>query len=376
MATKYQKLSSQDVLDLMAAMKKNFQWEKEPRAFQVKAVQAQLEGMDIVIQAPTGAGKTAIAAGPHVWPTMKGRITIMISPLLALETEMVDTFRVKYGLRAICVNSENGGCTRAVQKQLLSGSIQVLLVSPEMLLSKIFTEKLLRQTKFTQKVGSVVIDEAHCISHWGSDFRKKYGEIGTLRAFLSPKIPFVAMSATLTPRVCRDIFSILHFSKGEYRFINIGNNRPNVSIAVRSCRHPLNSFQDLDFIFPSTIQSLSDILKTWIYVDNITEGEKMADYLSALLESRNLHLHDAYNAIRPYNARLPPEYRTAAMEAFRKGEIRVLICTEAAGMGCDIPDIDLVIQWQVPATLSHLVQRAGRVARGAGHIGMALLLVE
>lgn len=89
MATKYQKLSSQDVLDLMAAMKKNFQWEKEPRAFQVKAVQAQLEGMDIVIQAPTGAGKTAIAAGPHVWPTMKGRITIMISPLLALETEMV-----------------------------------------------------------------------------------------------------------------------------------------------------------------------------------------------------------------------------------------------------------------------------------------------
>ena len=130
--------------------------------------------------------------------------------------------------------------------------------------------------------------------------------------------------------------SILHFSKGEYRFINVGNNRPNVSIAVRSCRHPLNSFQDLDFIFPPTIQSLSDIPKTWIYVDNITEGEKMADYLNALLETRSPNLRDSYNAIRPYNARLPPEYRTAAMEAFRKGEIRVLICTEAAGMVCNL----------------------------------------
>lgn len=89
MATKYKKLTEKDVLDLSAAMKKIFRWDSEPRLFQLKAVQAQLEGIDIVVQAPTGAGKTAIAAGPHVWPTMKGRITLMISPLLALENEMV-----------------------------------------------------------------------------------------------------------------------------------------------------------------------------------------------------------------------------------------------------------------------------------------------
>lgn len=94
MATTYLKLSEQDVLALKDAMKKKFRWDNEPRLFQLNAVRAQLEGIDVVIQAPTGAGKTAIAAGPHVWPTMKGRITIMVSPLLALEVEMVK-FRVE-----------------------------------------------------------------------------------------------------------------------------------------------------------------------------------------------------------------------------------------------------------------------------------------
>ncbi len=86
---KYAALSSEQIRELSALMQQKFQWDKEPRAFQLEGVQAQLEGRDIIIQAPTGAGKTAIAAGPHLWPSSKGKITIMVSPLLALEDEMV-----------------------------------------------------------------------------------------------------------------------------------------------------------------------------------------------------------------------------------------------------------------------------------------------
>lgn len=96
--------------------------------------------------------------------------------------------------------------------------------------------------------------------------------------------------------------------------------------------HPLNSFADLDFVVPESITREQDIPKTWIYVDNVKEGEKIVDHLTELISARNSALPNGHNVVRPYNAHLPTEYRTAAMDAFRKGDIRILVCTEAAGM--------------------------------------------
>lgn len=110
------KLSDSDLKTLARKMMEKYGWESEPRPFQLAGVQAQLEGTDMIIQAPTGFGKTAIAAGPHLWPSSKGKITLVISPLLALEEEMVETFRTDFGLQAIAVNSNNGGCSWSMAK--------------------------------------------------------------------------------------------------------------------------------------------------------------------------------------------------------------------------------------------------------------------
>ncbi|TFY52110.1 hypothetical protein EVJ58_g10196 [Rhodofomes roseus] len=370
-------LSEDDVGKLTKLMAERFKW--EPRPFQVAGVQAQLEGVDIMIQAPTGAGKTAIVAGAHLWPSDKPKVTIMVSPLLSLEDEMVKTFKDQFNLDAVAVSSQNGSCSPTVVKDILALKYQVILASPEMLQSRTFVNRILRNSKFAKHVLSMVVDEAHCVSHWGADFRKKYASLGVIRAFLPRGTPVIALTATLTARVRRDIHSKLHFPKGGSRFFNAGNGRPNVALVVRAAEHPLNTFEDLDFILPQKIARADQIPKTWIYVDNINTGTDIIDYLTARLAARTADCPGSVlpaDCIRPFNATLSAEYRTAAMDAFREGSIRVLVCTEAAGMGCDIPDIDIVVQWKLPATFSNFVQRAGRAARGRGRTGLAVLIVE
>lgn len=196
--------------------------------------------------------------------------------------------------------------------------------------TRTFIDKLLRNQSFMRRIIALFIDEAHCISHWGTQFRKKYGTIGTLRAFLPASTPVVAVSATLTARVRRDIQAKLHFSRGNSKSIDIGNDRPNISLVVRACQNPMNTYSDLDFTIPDSVATTEDIPKTWIYVDNIDDGAEIIRHLRHVLRERNPEL--AGNVIRPYNARLSLPYREKAMQKFREGGIRILICTEAAGM--------------------------------------------
>ncbi|KAH9842930.1 P-loop containing nucleoside triphosphate hydrolase protein [Rhodofomes roseus] len=369
-------LSQEDVSTLSKLVQDNYGW--APQSFQLTGIQSQLEGVDAMIQAPTGAGKTAIVAGAHLWPHDEPKVTIMVSPLLSLEDEMVKTFKDQFNLDAVAVNSQNGACSPLVLQRILDMKYQVILASPEMLQSRTFIKKVLRNPRFTRHILSLVVDEAHCVSHWGADFRKKYASLGVIRAFLPRGTPVIALTATLTARVRRDIHGKLHFPKGGSRFFNAGNDRPNVTIVVRAAEHPLKTFEDLDFVIPKTLTRAEEIPKTWIYVDNINTGTDIIDYLAQKLETRTQRSDGSVSAgvIRPFNATLSSEYRTAAMEAFRDGSIRILVCTEAAGMGCDIPDIDIVVQWKLPATFSNFIQRAGRAARGRGRRGLAVLIVE
>ncbi|KAI0763973.1 P-loop containing nucleoside triphosphate hydrolase protein [Trametes elegans] len=359
-------------------MRDAYGWDEHPKAFQLAGVKAQLEGMDLVIQASTGAGKTAIAAGPHLWPSSKGKTTIMVCPLLSLEDEMVRTFDLDFGLRAVAVNSKNGACSPLVIKKILAGTYQIVLISPEMLQSRTFLNRVLRNHHFARRVLSVVVDEAHCISHWGADFRKKYGSLGVVRAFLPRGTSVVALSATLTPRVRRDIMSKLQFPKNPGgSFLNVGNDRPNVSIIVCACEHPLNSYADLDFVIPETVSSPELIPKSYVYADNIHTGTEIVDYIQLLIVTRTgIPKHEAEQAVRPFNAVMSDSYRLESMDAFRRGKIRILVCTDAAGMGCNVRDVDLVVQWRLPSTLSNFIQRAGRAARDPSRSGIAVLLVE
>ncbi|EJF62569.1 P-loop containing nucleoside triphosphate hydrolase protein, partial [Dichomitus squalens LYAD-421 SS1] len=379
------RLTQQDVDKLAIQMRETYGWDSDVKDFQLAAVKAQIEGVDIIVQAPTGPGKTALAAGPHLWGWKEKKFTIMVCPLLSLEEEMEQTFDTDFKLKVIALNSKNGACSPLTLREILAFKYQIILVSPEMLQSRTFTDRILRNSHFMSYILSMFIDEAHCIVHWGADFRKKYGTLGKIRAFLPLGTPVIAVTATLTARVRRAIHTSLHFgqSNAPSRFINKGNDRPNVSIIVRACEHPLNTFADLNFVIPSTLRTPSDIPKTYIYVDNIAHGAEIIDRLNARLESHP----DVASApggsgrfrgiVRPFNATMSAPYRTLAMAHFRHVQhIRILVCTDAAGMGCNIPDIDRVVQWKLPTTFSHFIQRAGRAARGRGRTGVAVLLVE
>ena len=193
------------------------------------------------------------------------------------------------------------------------------------MMSQRFINDILRKPDLLSRIYAIVVDEAHCISHWGAEFRKKYGSLGAVRAFLPKPTPVIAISASLTRRVCRDITHKLQFQTG-YLYRNLGNNLPTVSIIVRAIHNPLHSYSDLDFLIPTAIRHGEDLKKTWIYADNIEVGAEIIDHLRKLLPK---HLHDL---IRPYNAVHSIDYRAVAMDKFRSGKVRMLVCTDAAGM--------------------------------------------
>ena len=197
-----------------------------------------------------------------------------------------------------------------------------------MLLSRKFIDEVLRKPAFGPRCLLVFIDEVHCVSHWGASFRKAYSSIGIIRAFLLRNTPIVAVTATLTPLVQQDLLSKLQFNRSDYLFVNIGKDWLNVSQVVRAMEHPANTLLDLDFLVPTDMSSLNDIDKCFLYSDNIKSGALITDYLNKCVDTK---FHQC-GLIRPYNATMSKKYRKQVMRLFHEGKIRILICTDAAGM--------------------------------------------
>ncbi|KAJ7911261.1 P-loop containing nucleoside triphosphate hydrolase protein [Mycena leptocephala] len=372
--TEAQLAAIREELKLLPGLVKKYypKWTNGATAFQLECMEAQALGRDTILYAATGAGKTGIAAGPHLLPSSKGKVTLMISPLLSLHEEQVGTFKDEFSLKAIAINSAHGGCTPEIMQTVVAGEHQIVIMSPEMLLSRRFIDGVLRKPEFGTRCLSVFIDEAHCISHWGNSFRKQYGSIGIIRAFLPRAVPIIAVSATLTARVHQDILAKLQIDPNNYLYVNVGNDRPAVAQVVRSMEHPMNSYRDLDFLVRETMTVPKDIPLMFLYSDDTKDGAEIIDHMNA-------RVHPDFRArglVRPYNASMSKEYRDTVMQLFKAGIIRILVSTDAAGMGCDLSDVDIVIQWKAPKNMSSLVQRAGRAARGRGREGLALMLVE
>ncbi|KAF8595438.1 P-loop containing nucleoside triphosphate hydrolase protein, partial [Ceratobasidium sp. AG-I] len=340
------------------------------KQFQVDGTILQLMKKDGIIHSGTGSGKTAIVAGPYVYPENSHKVTIMVSPLMALQADMATAFQDKYKLPAIVINSSLGSNLTKVIEDVIAGKYRIILISPESLLSRRIRDELLSVPEFAKTVLSMVLDEAHCVSFWSLTFRKKYGTLHIARDYLPDGVSLICLSATLSARVLRDIIQQLHIKTG-YIYINTGNERPNTSIVVRPCKFPLKSHKNLAFVIDPSVRHPLDTPKTFVYVDSKTEGYAVVAFLNALLPAQLRYT----GIIRPFNARHSTQYRTDAMHHFKLGNIRVLVCTDAAGMGCDISDIERVVQWRV-TSFSALIQRWGRVAQSPTASGIAVLLVE
>ncbi|KAG9083791.1 hypothetical protein FS749_005737 [Ceratobasidium sp. UAMH 11750] len=263
-------------------MCERFGW-TEAKRFQVDSGICQMEGVNLLVHVGTGSGKTAVVAAPFALPQNQKKITIFVSPLMALESEMAKTFSEKHHVPAVVINGTlSPSKLTQVIRDILDLKYQIILILPESLLSHWVREELLTNKKFKKHVLAVVIDKVHCVSFWSISFRKKYGLLHLVWSYLPKNVPFIGLSATLSPRVLRDITGRLHMPK-DYRTINLGNEQPEVSIIVHRIKFPLVSCKDLAFVIDTNVYHPLDILKTFIYVDSKAEGYCIICFLTSML---------------------------------------------------------------------------------------------
>ena len=311
------------------------------RPKQEDIVRSALDGKDVLAILPTGGGKSVCFQVPAM---MCEGIAIVITPLIALMKDQVQNLNDR-GIKALCVNAGMG--RREVELALNNaayGDFKFLYVSPERLGTQMFKNYVQEMN-----VSFIVVDEAHCISQWGYDFRPDYLQIGRLRELVDA--PVIALTATATPAVADDIMEKLRFE--EKCLIKSGFERPNLSYIVRRCEDKLGQLLNI----------CSSVGGTGIvYVRSRKKTEELAAFLTS-------------NGICSsfYHAGLGPDSRSNRQEQWKKDKIRVMVCTNAFGMGIDKPDVRFVVHFDVPDSPEAYFQEAGRGGRD-GKRSFAVLL--
>lgn len=301
------------------------------RPKQEDIVRAALDGKDVLAILPTGGGKSVCFQVPAM---IRDGIAIVVTPLIALMKDQVQNLNDR-GIKALCVNAGMG--RREVELTLNNaayGDFKFLYVSPERLGTPLFRNYLQEMN-----VSYIVVDEAHCISQWGYDFRPDYLQIGKLREMVDA--PVIALTATATPQVADDIMNRLGFE--EKCLIKSGFERPNLSYIVRRCEDKLGQMLNICTSVPGT---------GIIYVRSRKKTEELAAFLAANDVSASF-----------YHAGLGPESRSDRQARWKSGSIRVMVCTNAFGMGIDKPDVRFVVHFDVPDSPEAYFQEAGRGGR-------------
>ncbi|KAJ3544609.1 hypothetical protein NMY22_g2725 [Coprinellus aureogranulatus] len=247
-----------------------------------------------------------------------------------------------------------------------------MLTSPEMSLLHDGFRQYLSDAAVSKQLVMIVIDEAHCISQWGGDFRKEYSQLDRLKPFFPTHIPFLAVSATLNPAALRDVQNSLGFELDDAFFLNRGNDRPNITMSVQHVRSPTDYEALLPLITTSEESPTrpDQLQKTIVFVNSVKSAQHCKRWIKQHLPENLRGYVDTLHAQRTVGT------RRRVMKDYRENRVRILIATEAAGMGADIPDIKLIIQLGVPSSLAVWIQRAGRAARSPTLHGRAILLVE
>jgi ATP-dependent DNA helicase RecQ len=304
------------------------------RANQEEVCRAAIDGRDVLLVMPTGAGKSLCYQLPAI---ARGGTTLVVSPLIALMEDQVAKLAGQ-GLQVARIHSgRDRGESRQACIDYLNGDLQFLFIAPERLRVPGFAEMLARR-----KPSLIAVDEAHCISAWGHDFRRDYRTLGQHLPSLRPA-PVIALTATATPLVQDDIVRQLGMPSAA-RFIH-GFRRDNLAIEVVETPKPRRS--------ELTRELLSDKERrpAIVYAPSRKEAESLAAELSPLFPTA------------AYHAGLDAQHRDRVQRAFSSGELQVVVATIAFGMGIDKADVRTVIHTAMPATLESFYQEIGRAGR-------------
>jgi RecQ family ATP-dependent DNA helicase len=330
-----------------------------PKDEQLQVLEYIKDGQDCILAAGCGWGKSLVFFLPLIlW---KDRIIVVISPLKILMREQEDKLR-KAGISCISLDSSTPFAhgTHGTVNQLASGIYRAVFMTPELIFESDRLTELWKIRGWRDRLRAVVVDEAHCVSTWGDDFRPAYGKLGSLRPMVPPQVAFVALSATLPDDILNDVKEKLRFKNAHV--INVGNDRPNVRLEVRRLRSYKPKWRNLDFL-------LRDFKKTIVYFDTRVDPHKVAEYL---IEQAT---PDKKDKIAIVHSLMSDDHNGMIMDQFRNDEILLLLSTEAVGMGCDIGNVLRVVQYGLPRNITSLVQRLGRAARNPQLHGLGLLLV-
>lgn len=303
-----------------------------------------LAGNDLLVLMPTGGGKSLCYQIPAL---VRNGVGIVISPLIALMEDQVAALKLQ-GIRAAYYNSSlSANEARLVLAQLHNNELDLLYIAPERLVSSSFLERLQ-----DCPIALFAIDEAHCISQWGHDFRPEYAALGVLKTYF-PDIPIIALTATADQQTRQDIINRLNYTPVQFV---ASFNRPNIYYKVVPKNNPFKQLHQ----FLQTQVEQSGI----IYCGTRNEVERIANKLQEL----------NYRA-RAYHAGLPHNERREVQALFRYDHIDIVVATLAFGMGIDKPNVNFVVHYDLPKNIESYYQETGRAGRD-GLPALALLLYD
>lgn len=312
------------------------------RPLQEDIIMSVLSGRDTLGLMPTGGGKSITFQVPAL--ALPG-LTVVVTPLISLMKDQVDNLK-RRRVKAVYLHSGMTHHERKIaDEKLVNGGVKLLYVSPERLRNPRFIQAL-RMIK----ISMIVVDEAHCISQWGYDFRPSYLHIKSLRK-LCPEAPLLALTATATPQVTEDIMRQLEMK--EPSMFRMSFSRPNLNYIVRPAESKINEvFHILSRTSGSAI----------VYVRSRKRTREISDYLNASGISATF-----------YHAGLENELKSERQTSWQRSEVRVMVATNAFGMGIDKPDVRVVIHYDIPPSLEEYYQEAGRAGRD-GKLSYVVLL--
>ena len=321
---------------LEQALKYHFGYDQF-RPGQRQIIEDALQNRDLMVVMPTGGGKSLCFQLPAL---LKNGLTVVVSPLIALMQDQVEALR-NNNINATFLNSSlNAYQVRSRQEAIINGKVKLLYVAPERLLSERFLP-FLDLVKEKIGISSFAIDEAHCVSEWGHDFRPEYRQLKSLRKRY-PDVPTVALTATATDRVRSDIIQQLGLKQPSIHLASF--NRENLYYEVR----------------PKTKYAYAELLE----LIRETEGSTIIYCLTRKkVDELTFKLQNDKVVALPYHAGLTDEERSSNQTRFIRDDVRVMVATIAFGMGINKPDVRLVVHFDLPRNIESYYQESGRAGR-------------